>query len=337
MKKFAIFILSLGLAVQALAIEEAKLTSNEFLNNILPYVLQHVNRGSFQGVDNKKINYYVMPAAQPKGVIVLSPGQSESSLKYSELLFDWRDLGYTIYVIDHRGQGESDRLLTDPIKSHVVRFSDYVTDFETFVLQVVHPERYSSSFLMAHSMGGTIASGFLIRHPKTFTAAILSAPMLEINTGYPQLGSYVLAAILDNPLLATDYAPTQKPYGTDTFATNIVTSSQARYQLRVDLYDKYKGLRVGGTTNSWLHESLGYTAILRTTKNIYQIPTLMFQAGKDHLVEPRGQNVTCLQNSPQFCKLLLFPTSQHEILMEKDAIRNQALGLIEKFIADHTK
>lgn len=332
--KTALLLLGLlTLSLSSVAIEEKKLTTPEFMNHILPAVLAKSGKGHFIGVNSRKINYYVMPAAAPKGVIVISPGQSESSLKYAELLFDLQDFGYTIYIIDHRGQGESDRLLNDPIKSHVNYFADYVTDFEKFVLEIVHPENYKSSFILAHSMGGAIASGFLVDHPKLFSGVILSAPMLEINTGYPELGSFAIEALLDNTFWATSYAPTQEPYSAKPFLGNKVTSSQARYNMRIALYDKYKSLQVGGTTNRWLYESLAYDARLRLTQNIFQVPTLLFQAGADQLVKSGGQTETCAINSPNFCKVILFSTSQHEILMETDLIRNQALQIIKNFIS----
>jgi lysophospholipase len=94
---------------------------------------------------------------QAKGVLIISPGQTESSLKYAEVLYDLKDLGYSIYIIDHRGQGLSDRTLPGTTLSHVNRFKDYVDDFTTFVKDVVHPENYRHSVIIAHSMGGANA------------------------------------------------------------------------------------------------------------------------------------------------------------------------------------
>ena len=42
-------------------------------------------------------------------MLVISPGQGEPALKYAELVYDLKDTGYDIFVIDHRGQGASDR------------------------------------------------------------------------------------------------------------------------------------------------------------------------------------------------------------------------------------
>ncbi|MEQ1724022.1 MAG: alpha/beta fold hydrolase, partial [Pseudobdellovibrio sp.] len=286
-------------------------------------------------VDHTQINYYFQQKPNPNGVIVFSPGQSESSLKYAELMYDLRDLNYDVYIIDHRGQGESARLLQDPIKSHVNHFSDYVDDFSYLVNEIVKPQNYRKSFLLAHSMGGAIASGFLARYPKVMTAAILSSPMIEINTGLINNWSAdIFANMLNFAGRATEYAPGQKPYIPDSkFETNTVTSSRNRYQIRKEIYNTYKDLRVGGTTVNWLKQSLEFTTNLRAQKNVYQIPTVIFQAGKDQFVGSGAQNQICEKLSPVICKVIRtgFENSQHEILMEVDLIRNQALSAIRAY------
>lgn len=338
--KSVLLALITSLSFSALAIPQAELPKR-FMNELVPYMKNTYKKDFFLGVDSVQINYYFLNKPNPDGVIVFSPGQSESSLKYAEFLYDMRDLNYDVYIIDHRGQGESGRLLPDRIKSHVNKFSHYVDDLSYLINEVVKPQNYRRAFLMAHSMGGAIASGYLARYPKTMTAAILSAPMIEINTGYiNNWGASVFASILgqvglfSKTALESDYAPTQKPYNpAASFESNTVTSSRERYQIRKDLYNQDIELRVGGTTINWLKESLDFTLKLRETKDVFQIPTIIFQAGKDQFVWPNGQNQIC-GNSPVKCKIIKvgFEKSQHEILMEVDSIRDAAMSAIRAYI-----
>lgn len=329
-----IFALITAVTFSTFAIPQAELPKR-FMNDLVPYMQNNYQKNLFTGAEQVQINYYFLQKPNPDGVIVFSPGQSESSLKYAEFLYDIRDLNYDIYIIDHRGQGESGRLLADPIKSHVNKFSHYVDDLSFLINQIVKPQQYRRSFIMAHSMGGAIASGFLARHPKVMTAAILSAPMIEINTGLiNNWGTDFFAGILGRVGLATEYAPTQKPYDPrSNFETNTVTSSRERYQLRKDLYNQFVELRVGGTTVNWLKQSIEYTTQLRETKDVYQIPTVILQAGQDQFVNATGQNKIC-GKSPSMCKIIKigFENSQHEILMEVDEIRNKALSAIRAYI-----
>ncbi|MGZ3726383.1 MAG: alpha/beta fold hydrolase [Pseudobdellovibrio sp.] len=304
-----------------------------FMSKVMPYMQSQFSRGSFTGVDNIKINYYFKRVENPQGVLVIAPGQGEASLRYSELLYDLQDLNYSIYIIDHRGQGESQRLLADPIKSHVERFSDYVDDFSYFVAEVVRVSDYKKSIVLGHSMGGAIVAGFLDTHPNVVSAAILSAPMLEINTGiYGAIGADILANILDFIGLSTNYAPGQKPYDPNArFEDNKTIASRNRFEADKALYNKYPQIRVGGTTVNWVKQSLEYTTALRQKDNVYSVPTIILQAGSDQLVVAHGQNQSC-GYSPNNCKIIQFPGAQHEILMEQDSIRNSALQVVRQFI-----
>lgn len=333
MNPFLISLTTLLLGSFAFGVSEEALVEN-YKAEIMPYVLSHSEKAEFKGIGGKKISYYSMKTADPKGVIVISPGQSEAGLKYAELLYDMKDWGYDIFIIDHRGQGFSERLLGDPVKSHVESFYDYVADFSYLVNSIVQPENYKKSILLCHSMGGAIGSGYLVQYPKVFTKAILSAPMIEINTKWGQVVPGLVADIFNFFNQDEQYALSQSAYDPkSTFEKNTITSSEARFAVKNILYnDLYPETQVGGTTNKWLEEALEFTATLRRTKNIFQIPTLMFQAGQDKWVLPGGQNTICLVNSLENCKMIHFSTSQHEILMEKDAIRDIAISKIKEFI-----
>lgn len=73
----------------------------------------------------------------PRGSIVVFPGRGEGSFEYYETAIDFIDRGFgPVYVLDHRGQGLSPRLLEDPHKGHVARLEDYVDDALAFVAHV---------------------------------------------------------------------------------------------------------------------------------------------------------------------------------------------------------
>ena len=63
-----------------------------------------------------------------------------------------------------------------------------------------------------------------------------------------------------------------------------------------------------------------------------RVPVMLFQAGLDEVVRPEAQEHAC-RCMPD-CELRLFPTARHEILVESDDIRDEAvrriLGFLEK-------
>lgn len=124
-----------------------------------------------------------------KGAIVISPGRSEPSYEYAETALDFIARGFgPVYVVDHRGQGLSPRLLPDVDKSHVEDFDDYLRDFAVFV-EAVQEELVALGvpdaplFLTSNSMGGAIAAGYFqkLGADNPFDAAVLVSAMIHVN------------------------------------------------------------------------------------------------------------------------------------------------------------
>jgi lysophospholipase len=134
-----------------------------------------------------------------------------------------------------------------------------------------------------------------------------------------------------------DYAPGQTPYNPNIDpATNPVTSSIPRFLMDRKILQLHPELVVGGATVHWAKEALQYTRALRILPNVFQVPTIMFQAGQDSLVLPTGEQEICPMNSPDFCKLIRFSDAKHEILMEKDAVRDLAMKIVNQFLDEHS-
>jgi alpha-beta hydrolase superfamily lysophospholipase len=81
--------------------------------------------------------------------------------------------GAAIYAHDHRGFGRSEGR-----RGHVRRYERYVDDLRPLVerARAENPDR--PLVLVGHSMGGTIALLFTLRHPDLLDLAIYSAPAL---------------------------------------------------------------------------------------------------------------------------------------------------------------
>ncbi len=94
-----------------------------------------------------------------------------------------------IYVLDHRGQGFSPRLLDDPGKAHVGDFADYVADLQAVAEAVLEDTKAlgaaadSPLWYMSNSMGGAIGLGYFqaMGADNPFTAAALVGPMIRVN------------------------------------------------------------------------------------------------------------------------------------------------------------
>lgn len=315
-------------SISAFAVKETQLKSIYF-SDVIPLLTQKSQSGTFDGKLGTKIHYYKYSVQAPKGVIVVSPGQKEEALKYAEFVFDLKDQGYDIFVIDHRGQGASGRLLSDSRKSHVENFEDYVEDFTKFILEVVRPTSYSKSLLYTHSMGGAIGAGFLENHPKVFNRVVMSAPMFKIDTKqYPEVVALGFSSLLIKGGMANEYAPEQKAYDpNEKFDKSTLTTSSVRFELDKQLRIKYPNLIVGGVTTRWINTSLSWTRRIRKVPFIFQIPTTIVQVSDDKWVKPEGQEEIC-RGSRDFCNLVEIQGAKHGTLSERDVYRDQLMTIV---------
>ena len=303
--------------------------------------------GSFAGVNNTKVSYVKFGSeAGQKGCLVISPGRTEAGIKYLELAYDLAQLGYSpIYAIDHRGQGFSDRLLADdPQKGHVESFDDYTSDFSVFLHDIVQADRNCAGKnlqLIAHSMGGAIAVKFLesVGENNPFQKVVLTSPMLKIalpagKTEDSVLWESWMACHLPFGPRCNDYAPgaggAYDPSA--SFEKNTVTNSFTRFQFSRDLNNIWEKIRVGAPTIRWVREAVWTDLKIRESDNFSRLrmPILLLTAENELIVDPSLNEEFCSQAAD--CTLEKFAASKHEILMEKDEIRNPALKSIVEFL-----
>jgi lysophospholipase len=300
-------------------------------------VLPFYRSGRFQefaGIGGSKIRCVAFEKKDCSEALVILPGKSETYLKYAEFFYDMQDLPLSLYAMDHRGMGFSERLLADRLKMHVERFDHYIEDVRTFVDTVVKSGRHDNLYLFGHSTGALVAALYLESHPQTFKTGILCAPLFELNFG-PVPGSVLrlLARLLDRPGRHEEYSLGQKNFKRPDFPNNKISHSYPRWSLwEEDLIPHTEAIQLGGVTNHWLRESLtaGYRAIQGAGR--INVPLLLLQAEQDRIVRLGAQDRFC--SRAPCCTKVLMRNAKHEILIEQDDIRTTALARIKTFLSD---
>ena len=110
-------------------------------------------------------------------------GRAEFIEKYFETVRDLRARGFAVATFDWRGQGLSDRALSDRHKGYVRNFSNYITDLEAVMEQVVLPDCPPPIFALGHSMGAAVAIRACHDGSRWFERIVLSAPMIALPAG----------------------------------------------------------------------------------------------------------------------------------------------------------
>ena len=239
--------------------------------------------------------------------------------------------GYSVFIIEHRGHGRSQRLGIDTSQINVEKFNYYVEDFKKFIDEIVIPDSNNKSLLLfAHSMGGGIGTIFLEEYTNYFKAAVLSSPMHEMNTGKsPKILANIVSMGMKLCGKETMYLPGQIPYTGEKKVPSSSTSCKERYEYIYEKIKKNNAYHSGGSSASWYLESLKATKKLIKKENAskVKIPVLLFQAEYDTYVIPRAQNkfATYAKN----CELIHVKGSKHESYFERDEI---AFHVIDKVI-----
>lgn len=301
-----------------------------FQATIKPRFLQETERGEFVGVDGIKIRYARWPAPREKAALVIVNGRTESYIKYAEVADDLHRHGYSLYLVDHRGQGFSDRMLPDHDKGHVNHFSDYVTDLEELIDTVVKPRSHERLFALGHSMGAAILAEYTLEHPDTFRAVVFNAPMFQIAVPFwlGELGVTALNSLKED----TDYVVGKGPYAVG--GPNVYQHSAVRFALFFDaLAQEFPQTRVGGPTKRWLSEAMTASADIRTRAAELRSPTLVLEAELDAIVDNAGAETVCV--AAPACKKVVIAGGGHELLMEKDDLRGATLDAIVEFVDSH--
>ena len=303
---------------------------------VMPYFLEHFNFGVIKNRDGGDIRYAKSEATEEKGALVIVDGRTEFMAKYAEVFYDLRDTGFSFYIYDHRGQGESSRLLPDPQKGHVEHFDDYVDDLRLFLETVVKARPHRAIILLAHSMGGAVSVLHERKYPGTVTGMILCSPMFSINTGtFPPFFARKISKILKFLGFGSRYVFGGKPYEHHhVFENNDLTGSLARYELNRRRVEENPQVALGSPTLSWLAEGLAAIDRIRNNTHPLQIPLLLLVGGEDRVVGQKAQEEFC--GIQPRCSLIVLPHGRHELLMEKDQIRDVVLLSIKDFLKRHT-
>ena len=145
-----------------------------------------------------------LPDGEARAAIVIVHGAGEHSGRYGHVAARLVDEGYAVYALDHRGHGRSDgpRALVD-------RLDRVVADVDALIVLAAaeHEHAGAKTFLIGHSMGGTIAVRHAMLHQERLAGLILSAPLAALEAASPAMraAARALSALAPRlPLFAVD-------------------------------------------------------------------------------------------------------------------------------------
>ena len=274
------------------------------------------------------------PPPGRKGTVCVFGGRVEFIEKYFEVVRDLRARGFAAALIDWRGQGLSQRALSDPRKGHVGSFSEYDLDLETFVKEVVLPDCPPPVFALGHSMGAAVLLRAAYKGRRWFDRIVLTAPMIELAGAASSRAARMTARAVRLMGFGGSYIPGggATAYTSRPFVGNDVTSDPVRYARTAAVVEAEPALGLGSPTVAWTDAAFRTMAEFAEPSFAAKIraPILMVAAGHDQIVStPAIGKFTARMRGGGH---LVIVGSRHEPLMEQDRYRGQLWAAFDAFI-----
>ena len=282
-------------------------------------------------VDGTRIRFALWGGGS-KGLAVVMPGRTECLEKYGRMAGKLTERGFSVVIIDWRGQGLSDRLNNSTAVGHVDAFTDYQDDLNAVL---THPEVAAINgprTLFAHSMGGCIGLRALLTSD-TFSAAVFSAPMWGLNLPGP---NKLLAPILAN--VGTAFGMGKKTLAGQPkgfyltrvpFEGNNLTHDRNHWDYMRNQVVAHPELGLGSPSFKWLKGALGEFKYFDTVE-MPSIPCLIFVGGDESIISPAAIH----KHSKAFSNgtLVEIDGARHEIWMETPERQAQSWAAIDSFL-----
>jgi lysophospholipase len=274
------------------------------------------------------------PPPGRKGTVCLFQGRAEFIEKYFETVRELRSRGFAVATFDWRGQGHSERALSDSRKGHVRDFTEYERDAEAFMTEVVLPDCPPPIFAIGHSMGGSVLMRVARKGSRWFDRIVLSAPMIRLARGRSAGPARTVIRLMRYTGLGSLYVPggSGTLIATGPYIGNIATSDPVRYARTKAVLEAAPDLGVGSPTVAWLNAA--YRAMTEFADPAFPTkirqPLMLIAAGRDQVVSTAATEDLAIRLRAG--SHLIVAGARHELMMEQDRYRGQFWAAFDAFV-----
>jgi lysophospholipase len=268
-----------------------------------------------------------------RGTVVVAIGRSEFIEEYFEIVQDLRRRHFGVVLMDWRGQGQSEREIGRRRRGHVRHFDVYQRDLAALEVQILQPFVEKPWFGLGHSMGAAILLDQAHAGRSPYERLVFSAPMIDLPLRFQGAIAW-LARIA----VLFGFGERLVPGGSEEsifkrgFEGNLLTSDRARYDRTSITIAMSRDLAVGAPTIGWLRAAFRLMRKFRDPRFAMetQVPILIVAAGADRIVDTLATERFAARLKAGRC--ITIPDARHEIMMERDALRDQFWAAFDAFV-----
>lgn len=288
------------------------------------------------GWEHRRWSWPAPAAARVRGSMLLQTGRGDFFEKYLESLAEWHEAGWNLAGFDWRGQGGSGRFLDDPTVGHCESFAPWLADLDAFAA-AWRGETPGPHVMVGHSMGGHLIMRHLIERQPPIDAAVLTAPMLRVvSRPLPDALAGFVARTLARCGLGERHAwaENERPSLPGSSRQKLLTHDFDRYADEDWWKQADPALRLGPPSWSWLAAAYASSAAMFAPGTFERVatPVLIVAAEHDRLV--RVDAIREAARRLPDSRLLIHGEAAHELLRERDDIRDGVMAEIAAFLDD---
>ena len=286
---------------------------------------------------NLRIVFWKAKTIKAYGTVFFLNGHREFIEKYSEAFKFFLKQGFNVITLDWRGWGLSDRPFPSrPKVQHISSAAEYQLDLDVVIKLAQENNLTRPWHLVAHSLGCLLGLRRLILDPRCFSKYIFLSPLwgnvrsLPIPIQRLLVRCEKILQFLSLTKITKQSPENYKPYSlTVNFKENTLTSDKKQFNRLQAILRENTELHSGTPT-------LGYLiAILKEIDelSLVDLPDskiLALLAEQEQITD--NDAVLRFIKRHDFIEIKKIKKAQHEILIEREEIRGEALSLMHTFL-----
>ncbi len=258
--------------------------------------------GFFEGTSKVKIYWTAwLPEGKAKAIVIVAHGVGEHMGRYTNLVNKIVPNGYAVYGLDHEGHGKS-----EGVREVVSRFQVFIDDLKKLYDMVRKENPGSKIFLLGHSMGGLIATDYLVQYQQGLMGAIISAPALKATNITPDIAAMLNKMSKDTPEM-----------GVQPLDTTLLSHDKQV----VDTYNSDPLVFHGNMTARIASEMINTMAEVEPKIPTITVPLLVIQGADDKIVDPAGAKMLYEKAASKDKTIKIYDGFYHESFNEIEKAR----------------